>query len=837
MPTIDQLSPAVVASDDDLLPVSQSGIVRRISRAQLLGGTQSSLALTPGLLGRHSPGLGAPESVSIGAGLTLANGVLSGNSAFSPSALPVTNVISLDDLVPVTQPTGDHAASLRTLLSSGNVDISNQVARIPLGAPRRISDWVGDNVSVEGFGAVGDGVTDDTPAFNAAISTGKPIVLGPKTYRVDGQWTVVASATLIGVAGVTKLIRVSQAGGAWINIVGSRFVAMDVIFDAGLIGGDSWGVLVGPNCVTTRFENCSFMNAVGPTLGTGLTIQARDGAAGHVSVHQIVGCTFQSNTCHGLWIQATAGADVRGCLAEGNGGYGICLDYNDITFSQKVRQSSVTGCRCINNLRGISIGNYNATNLEPPRWGLANPDATDIVVSTNICSGNSSYGIAVSGARIQVVQNRILIESGSGNSSGILCNASLSSLEGNGIVGLGQYGIDAGGSTDLRISGNLIENCAVGINAGGGNRIRVVSNTLTANERAITIFQVETDGHGSNFGLSCSDIWIEDNIIQIEQGMGGLYLIDGPARVDIRRNRFLLDSANDSVNILAAHTDTAYIHENTLNGLTIGLAEMQMKGAVATLLYPEILDVVVVPQSVPKVDSIVGLHQAAMEGSVSFIQVVSNGSGYSTARINIIGSGSGAVGNAYLSDGALIGIALVSGGSGYDPTTTSVIILGDGQGAIARVFVGLMPSVGRQLKLSCQSTTLFPQSQDRNQTNWTSSDLLVPANTDVVFEGNGRGWQATQFTSIDHLLPGSDGSVTIQGKGVGINLHSGSGGLIQLSSDAEPIGFLSCFGRGSPEGLIVAPPGSDYRNLDGGVGATLWCKRIGSSSTGWFAVG
>jgi hypothetical protein len=36
--------------------------------------------------------------------------------------------------------------------------------------------------------------------------------------------------------------------------------------------------------------------------------------------------------------------------------------------------------------------------------------------------------------------------------------------------------------------------------------------------------------------------------------------------------------------------------------------------------------------------------------------------------------------------------------------------------------------------------------------------------------------------------------------------------------------------------VVAAPPGSDYRNLAGGVGSTLWVKQTGTGNTGWFAV-
>ena len=62
MPTIDQLAPATAASDNDELLVSQSGIARKVSRAQVLAGVQPQLAISSGtLLGRASTAQAGPS--------------------------------------------------------------------------------------------------------------------------------------------------------------------------------------------------------------------------------------------------------------------------------------------------------------------------------------------------------------------------------------------------------------------------------------------------------------------------------------------------------------------------------------------------------------------------------------------------------------------------------------------------------------------------------------------------------------------------------------------------------------------------------------------------------
>ena len=42
-------------------------------------------------------------------------------------------------------------------------------------------------------------------------------------------------------------------------------------------------------------------------------------------------------------------------------------------------------------------------------------------------------------------------------------------------------------------------------------------------------------------------------------------------------------------------------------------------------------------------------------------------------------------------------------------------------------------------------------------------------------------------------------------------------------------------GTGSPEGVVTASPGAEYRRTDGGVGTTLYIKESGTGNTGWVA--
>jgi len=105
MPTIDELAPATAAADTDELVVSQNLITRKITRAQVLAGVQSQLTIPAGtVLGRISAGQGAPETIAVGAYLSLASGTLSALAApYSILLSPVGLVPSAGDLIPLSQ--------------------------------------------------------------------------------------------------------------------------------------------------------------------------------------------------------------------------------------------------------------------------------------------------------------------------------------------------------------------------------------------------------------------------------------------------------------------------------------------------------------------------------------------------------------------------------------------------------------------------------------------------------------------------------------------------------------------------------------------------------------
>ena len=782
MPTIDQLDAALAASDGDEIPTSQGGTVRKVTRGQLVTGLQPQLALASGsLLGRSSVGVGAPEAIQLGAGLNLAAGILNG------TVLPAA-----------------------------------------------------DAVPIENFGAVGDGATDDTAAFSAAVAFGKPVRLGAKTYVVNGQWIVSRPSTvLIGVPGATTLKRGAQSGdGAWIAIQADGFHADGIIFDANrnAISLESWGVFVSAQCSAAQFLNCTFVNAAGPLQGNGLTLQGSPAATRHT----VQNCEFSGNQAHGIWVQACTGVEISGCRAHDNGQYGICADFNDPQFQLKVALSQIHDNRCWANQRGISVGNYNVTNAQPPVWGNANPDANMVAVQNNICHDNVIYGLAAAGCNL-LIEGNLLSGNGVGSNAGagILANVSLSRVAGNLIIGSATYGIDCGGSLATDIGQNFIQGAAIGVNAGGGTEIRVSQNYIQAcTDWAIAITNVESDANGITFGIASSGTVIADNWISVPTTGSGIWLRDGPQNVVISNNNFVGDAPASQA--LRPETDTYVVTGNRYNFQSRHTINPTLLAGRQTIICPDIVEELMITYAPTGVQSMLSSYQAATLGQVGFIKVQNGGAGYTQVGVTIGGAGSGATATAVVSNGAVIGMVVTAPGQNYGDvgTTITVTITGNGTGAQAMAYVSSPVPDGRRMRISCNSAVAFKRVGSWPlQENWTMADLDVAENADVEWLGTWNTWRAGRFQLSDYYQTDQAGGALLRSTGsADVTLRPAGGGHIRLSSDTETGGASCLVGRGSPQGQIAAPPGSDYRNLNGGVGATYWVKQIGTDMSGWVAV-
>jgi hypothetical protein len=255
------------------------------------------------------------------------------------------------------------------------------------------------------------------------------------------------------------------------------------------------------------------------------------------------------------------------------------------------------------------------------------------------------------------------------------------------------------------------------------------------------------------------------------------------------------------------------------------------------IVYPDLLDEVLVTAATNPVSTLQSLRQQALSGQLGFIAVTAGGAGYTSATVNISGDGAGASAIAYVSNGAVIGIALNNAGSGY--SHASVSIVGNGAGAAASAQIGLPVLEQRTLTLRCAAPVVFsrPATSNPPQQNWSGYDFTVPANASVTFNAHGGAWCAADVPLADYIVPDGAGGARLTTQNSGdLVLAPGGAGHLRLATATETTGATTSIGRGSPAGVVSAPPGSDYRNLNGGAGQTYWIKQTGTGSTGWFAV-
>lgn len=824
MPTIDQLPPAQSVGDRDELAISQNGDTLRATRAQILAGVQPALAVPGGsLLGRLSAGVGAPEVIGIGANLTIANNNLIAPAPFNITGLPQAAYPQPADQVPIGQGGNNSAVTYDTFFSGlhniPGISASNLVVT-PRGAPgpRPLTEITADAISIASFGAIGDGITDDTSAFSAALASGRSIWLDSRIYIVNGAVSVMSTPALFGVPGGTIIRRLaSLGGGPWITVSCPALSVFGVAFDGNsLLANDASLVCVTSACLATIFRDCAFHNSAGPQHGNGLELDMAPG-----SQHSVVHCGFQSNAQNGCLATGPGQLSIRNCGASNNGAAGVSVSICE-TYS-------IDSCVCSSNQIGISTGSWNGQEMNSPL-------SYSSIVSNNSCSGNASWGFALQGSALVIYGNAALSNGSNIAGGGYLCRLATSILNTNSVNG-GGAGFDARGCLSTMLKDNLITGCSTAIMLGGAQNCIVRANYVTGNGWGISITAIEP---AISFALT-GPLTIDSNWITISEPLGGgIHVLDGATGISIVNNDCNVIGSADVSQCLWLHTDTAIVSGNRWNNQSQVTIQAGTVAGVPSLVIPDIADEGLVTAAGEAISSVVTAHQASTIGQITFIRVTTAGSGYTQAQVGITGTGNGAAAQAIVSNGQVLWIIVTNPGSGYGPIGSAAVvtITGDGAGAQATAFVGLPPPSGRRVRLSCNLELQFSVgSAIPPIMTWTGGFFTVPAFGAIDLEGAFGGWRLAAGPSVDYVVPSGSGSVTLQSAtGGSLTLRPSAGGALYIANAGEPVGCSSNVGRGAPTGQVSAPPGSDYRNLDGGPGNTFWIKQSSGDGSGWVAV-
>jgi len=228
MPTIPELPNATAASAQDEIPLSQGGITRAVSVAELLSGTQPAIQVpSQTVLGRASLGPGGPEALTLGLGVGIQNASLVANGGDHAAFTPVSSFAAGDEVV----------------LNSGGVP-----ARLPVTALRSLFSG-GSNVAISTAGVVS--ASTDSSVSGSLTSLAQSLSAAQSSIAILGSKIPAGGfAALNGSGQVTSPVAsdvslgtVQVAAGGVVRSLAKRAVDSANVLDFGAVQG-------GPDCST-----------------------------------------------------------------------------------------------------------------------------------------------------------------------------------------------------------------------------------------------------------------------------------------------------------------------------------------------------------------------------------------------------------------------------------------------------------------------------------------------------------------------------------------------------------------------------------------------------------
>lgn len=417
----------------------------------------------------------------------------------------------------------------------------------------------GAPVNVKDYGAVGDGVTNDTAAIQNALNSGAELVVlaEGETYRIVSQLSVPANVQLNGNGAVLQaasaFVLLDFANGGGISnttLIGS--VAPGV-YDASSTAIKAAGVNNHPSAPTyitgPKVENCIIRNFgyVGVQLAYVKKAEVRSCQMSNIGYAGVGGVSCEDVIVDGNTIEdVTPGS-------PGGDAYGIFIDReNGLSETSDPRSY-----RCIitNNI----VKNTLATS-GPNGQGIDTHGGVDFLIDSNIVS-ECQYGIVVTssvigglgqqlGALRCVVSNNTVFGGNTGygilingaNNAGVLVEYARNCvISGNTVSGFGSPGDITIGAVHLQwtkdtvVSGNVVKNSRcncinlngpnVGINISGNVLVDPFDNVVSS-PNCIRVGSDDNRGYigGNIFRYEDSSLgtYVAVRSVRIETGLTGL---------------------------------------------------------------------------------------------------------------------------------------------------------------------------------------------------------------------------------------------------------------------------------------------------------------------------
>ena len=383
------------------------------------------------------------------------------------------------------------------------------------------SRWFGSGVSgvcvhdVTGYGAIGDGATDDTAAIQAAVnalpSTGGLVIIPPGTYKITGSGIAMAGTT----GTPRNSIAICGCGpGTIINITTAGYA-----FAMGHANG-STHMLISDLQI--------YDSTTPPASGNRQAICAKHTSSSTIRRVYINGCKG-----YGIDIAGASSLMIRAChitRSPVSGIYQMPEVYGTLPGIYPAANVSIIGCK-IDNCAGDGIDLFNGSGFIIKDCQISNIGWTGIKCVSGIIAGLGLPvdNIVIAGCDIGTCGT---VEPTGDNGNGILVKCSNSNYGGTGLV----------------VSGCKIhDNPNIGIYLYGGTynfveNFSISGNVITANAEGIEVFNAR---NGSISGNCSSDnaaygIWLQGNINH------------GNSGISVCGNTFANPTGNQNVGLLVS---------------------------------------------------------------------------------------------------------------------------------------------------------------------------------------------------------------------------------------------------------------------------------------------
>jgi hypothetical protein len=423
-------------------------------------------------------------------------------------------------------------------------------------------------VSVKTHGAVGDGVTDDTAAIQAAIATVKAAG-GGTVHFPRGSYKVVFPSGLTAYTSLFALpshTSVEFEAGATMT---ASAVTGSTLF-AAVFGVDQTALPV----TNLRFSDVRIAQTApggGQELAAGIMLQvAPNTAANSITNVRIERCHFEGTasaiyilqrTSAGTTTRQVGGVKIRNCTGMGNYS-GITADGEDIEITGNTLVGSTTtpasyydgvSIHSGRNVRvvGNHISYYGEFGVNVRNSPNNLSGSTNVVIAHNTVAECTLKGIGVSTAsgenvygvtNVSITGNTVTHATVSNSCTGILLSA----------------GTATAGTpfNKIAVTGNLLENCNSGLEVTGTAGVPLLYLTLSGNNVFGRTTCAEAQLKVNHAQLSS----ITGNVVNGEN-VGGAYksvAIENLQYSTVSGNQFYSGSAFDDTLYFATWTDVAF---------------------------------------------------------------------------------------------------------------------------------------------------------------------------------------------------------------------------------------------------------------------------------------